>query len=54
MLVDSIVPQELEFINSNLKEIVEQVSSVYNIKVSFNQNNISDKSIIEYILLKMS
>lgn len=48
ILVDSVVPQELEFINSNLKDIVEQICSVYNIKISFNQNNISDKGIIEY------
>ena len=48
ILVDSIVPQEFEFINSNLKEIIEQICSVYNIKVEFNQNNKYDKSIIEY------
>ena len=57
MLVDSIVPQELEFINSNLKEIVEQICDVYNIKVEFNKNNNSssntnnsttDNRIIEY------
>ena len=57
ILVDSIVPQELEFINSNLKEIVEQICDVYNIKVEFNKNNnsssntnnnITDNNIIEY------
>ena len=58
ILVDSIVSQELEFINSNLKEIVEQICSIYNIKVEFNKgknnsssntnNNTSDNSIIEY------
>ena len=35
ILVDSVVPQELEFINSNLKDIVEQICDVYNIKISW-------------------
>jgi len=48
ILVDSVVPQELEFINSNLKEIIEQICSVYNIKVEFDQSNKYNKSIIEY------
>lgn len=52
ILVDSIVPQELEFINSNLKEIIEQICGVYNIKAEFNNNSsnssITDNSIIEY------
>ena len=48
ILVDSVTPQELEFINSNLKEIVEQICDVYNIKTIFNQTNKYDKTIIEY------
>ena len=47
ILIDSVVPFELEYINSNLKEIVNQICSCYNINVEFSSNS-NDKSIIEY------
>jgi hypothetical protein len=39
ILLDTTVPLELEFTNSNLKEIIENVCSVYNIKATFTNNN---------------
>lgn len=49
ILIDSVVPFELEFINSNLKEIVNQICSCYNINVEFSSNS-NDTSIIEYTI----
>lgn len=49
ILIDSVVPFELEYINSNLKEIVNQICSCYNINVEFS-NNSNDTSIIEYTI----
>jgi len=49
ILIDSVVPFELEYINSNLKEIVNQICSCYNINVEFSSNS-NDTSIIEYTI----
>jgi prophage tail gpP-like protein len=39
ILLDTAVSLELEFVNSNLREIIENVCNVYNIKVTFTDNN---------------
>jgi hypothetical protein len=44
ILLDTAAPLELEFTNSNLRDIIENICNVYNIKVTFNTNNSNSNS----------
>lgn len=39
LLLDTVVPNELEFINSNLQEIISKICNIFNINVIFSKTN---------------
>lgn len=45
ILIDSVVLQNLEFTNSSLKEIIERITAIYNIKTIFKETEITNYKI---------